>query len=45
MMLPEKYATIDTRPGRVSLRGGVESVWWGFMNMAPGNVIDPGILR
>ena len=42
MMLPERYDTMDTGPGRVSTKVGVEYIQLGFMNMAPGNATDPG---
>ena len=35
--LPE----VDTGPGKVSPKAGVESIRLGFMDMAPGNVTDP----
>ena len=38
MMPPKKYDTMNTEPGRVSPKVGVEYIRLGFMNMAPGNV-------
>ena len=34
-MLPKRYDTMDTGPGRVSPKVGVEYILLGFMNMAP----------
>ena len=38
--LPEVYDTMDTGPGKVSPKAGVESIWLEFRDMAPGNVTD-----
>ena len=39
--LPEVCDTMDTEPGKVSPKAGVESMRLGFIYMAPGNVTDP----
>ena len=39
-MLPEVYDTMDTEPGKVSPKAGVESMRLGFIYMAPRNVTD-----
>ena len=38
--IPEVYDSMDTGPGRVSPKAGVESMRLGFIDMAPGNVTD-----